>query len=90
MRARNEDASAARRIRAEALRDAARIAESEESLLAVDYWNCACRRISERLEAEAARVEAEVLDRPISSERTFQHAHRFRAPAARCSRRRSF
>lgn len=90
MRARNEDASAARRIRAEALRRAARIAESEESLLAIDYWNCACRRIAARLEAEAARLEAEAPDCPIGSERIFHPEHRFRTPAARCFRRRSF
>ncbi len=90
MRARNEDTNAARRIRAEALRHAARLAESEESLLAVDYWNGACRRIVERLEAEAARLETDLSDCRVGSEHTCHHQRRFPRPAAGYSRRRTF
>jgi hypothetical protein len=46
-----------RRIRAQALRRAAKIAELEESPLAVDLWNRACQRIQQLLEAEASKVE---------------------------------
>ena len=45
------------KIRAEALRQAAKIAESEQSPLAVELWNEACRRIEQLLGAEAARIE---------------------------------
>lgn len=46
-----------RKIRADALRRAAKIAQYEESPLAVDLWNCACQRIQGLLEAEAAKLE---------------------------------
>ena len=46
-----------REIRAEALRQAAKIAESEQSPLAVEFWNEACRRIQQLLGAEAAKIE---------------------------------
>jgi hypothetical protein len=45
------------KIRVEALRQAAKIAESEQSPLAVELWNEACRRIQQLLGAEAARIE---------------------------------
>jgi hypothetical protein len=46
-----------RKIRADALRQAAKIAESEQSPLAVGLWNEACRRIEQLLGAEAAKIE---------------------------------
>jgi hypothetical protein len=46
-----------RRIRAQAMRQAAKIAELEESPLAVELWNRACQRIQHLLEAEAAKLE---------------------------------
>jgi len=46
-----------RKIQIEVLRKAARIAELEESPIAVDIWNRACHRISQLLEAEAAKME---------------------------------
>lgn len=46
-----------RKIRADALRQAAKIAESEQSPLAVELWNEACRRIQQVLGAEAAKIE---------------------------------
>ena len=45
------------KIRANALRQAAKIAESEQSPLAVEIWNEACRRIQRLLGAEAAKIE---------------------------------
>ena len=45
------------KIRVEALRQAAKIAESEQSPLAVELWNEACRRIQQLLGAEAAKIE---------------------------------
>ncbi|MGO8697831.1 MAG: hypothetical protein ACLQVY_08965 [Limisphaerales bacterium] len=46
-----------KKIRADVLRQAAKIAESEQSPLAVDLWNEACRRIQQVLRAEAAKFE---------------------------------
>ena len=46
-----------RKIRAEVLRQAAKIAESEQSPLAVEFWNDACRRIQQLLGEEAAKIE---------------------------------
>lgn len=46
-----------RKIRAEALRRAAKIAQHEESPLAMELWNRACQRIQVLLEAEAAKLE---------------------------------
>jgi hypothetical protein len=46
-----------RRIRADVFRQAAKIAESEQSPLAVEHWNEACRRIQQLLGAEAAKIE---------------------------------
>jgi hypothetical protein len=50
-------ASEIRKIRADVLRQAAKIAESEQSPLAVEFWNEACRRIQGLLGAEAAKIE---------------------------------
>ena len=49
--------SDSRKIHAEALRQAAKIAESQQSPLAVELWNEACRRIQQLLGAEAAKIE---------------------------------
>jgi hypothetical protein len=46
-----------RKIRADVLRQAAKIAESEQSPLAVEFWNEACRRIQQLLGDEAAKIE---------------------------------
>jgi hypothetical protein len=46
-----------RRIQVETLQRAAQIAASEQSPLAVDFWNEACRRIEQLLGAEAAKIE---------------------------------
>ena len=46
-----------RKVRAEVLRRAAKIAEFEQSPVAVDTWNHACHRICQLLEAEAAKIE---------------------------------
>ena len=46
-----------RKIRADVLRQAAMIAESQQSPLAVELWNEACRRIQQLLGAEAAKIE---------------------------------
>ncbi|HEY3856174.1 MAG TPA: hypothetical protein VGO67_17440 [Verrucomicrobiae bacterium] len=46
-----------RKIRAEMLRQAAKIAESEQSPLALEVWNEACGRIQQLLGAEAAKYE---------------------------------
>ena len=69
VRAGKNDASDVRKIRAEILRQAAAIAESEASPLAVEYWNHACQRIAHRLEAQAAclEAEAEVAEVPATS-----------------------
>ncbi len=60
MKAGSEESWTFRKVRAEALRRAALIAEAEESVLAVDYWNSACRRVAKRLKAEAEKLETEV------------------------------
>jgi hypothetical protein len=46
-----------REMKAEALRQAAKIAEAEQSPLAAELWNEACHRIQELLRAEAVRIE---------------------------------
>ena len=53
----DKDTNELGKIRAEALRRAAKIAESESSPIAVEMWNRACQRIQKLLEAEAAKVE---------------------------------
>jgi hypothetical protein len=52
-----EQGADTRRIRADALRQAAKIAESQQSPLAVELWNDACRRIQQLLGDEAAKIE---------------------------------
>jgi hypothetical protein len=46
-----------RKIHADVLRQAAKIAESAQSPLAVELWNEACRRIQQLLGAEVAKIE---------------------------------
>ena len=60
----NVAACEVRRIQAEIMRQAARIAESEASPLAVEYWNRACQRIAQRLDARAITLEVEVAESP--------------------------
>ncbi len=46
-----------RKIRADVLRQAAEIAESAQSPLAVELWNEACQRIQQLLRAEITKIE---------------------------------
>jgi len=62
MNAGHKNTNENRRLQAETLRHSAMLANSEESPLAVEYWNHACQRIAQRLEAQAAKLEKEVTD----------------------------
>jgi len=83
MRIQKKGAKDGRNLRAKVLRQAAQIAESETSLLTADYWNLACHRISRRLEALAAQLEAEVAETPKALERKVSTCHPYRVPTTR-------
>ena len=90
MRADHKDTGDVRRLRVEVLRQAARIAESEASLLAADYWNHACQRIAQRLAAQAAREEFEVVEPPAAPAPTLYNHRPCRSATPHGRDRRSF
>ena len=90
MKAEKVDIANRLRLQAETWRQAARIAESEESPLAAEFWNHACQRIARQLEAHAARLELESVDWSAAPERLLRASPPCRTSVTRCRFRRSF
>jgi hypothetical protein len=87
MHAGYKNANEIRSLQAETLRLAATLAKSEESPLAVEYWNHACHRIAQRLETQAAKLEAEDTESRATLERIPRPRHPYRSPLARSPHR---